>query len=67
MKALFSVLLALVLVSLPVPALADFVNQDVEDTDMMTIDWAKQYGDANVNAGWPQDTSGPGVRWKAPA
>jgi hypothetical protein len=65
MKAILSVLLVLVLVSIPLPALADFVNQDIEDTDLMTGDWVKQYGDANVNAGWPLDVSGPGVRWKA--
>jgi hypothetical protein len=65
MKVLFFFVLALVLVSFPLPALADFVNQDIEDLDLMTGDWAKQYGDANIDAGWPQDISGPGVRWKA--
>jgi hypothetical protein len=56
MKAILSVLLVLVLVSIPLPALADFVNQDIEDTDLMTGDWVKQYGDANVNAGWARRT-----------
>ena len=65
MKPILTLCTALALVlCLPASGLAQFVNEDIEDADMVAA-WSQQWGSVTIDTGYPVDITGPGVQWAA--